>query len=109
MKRIISNVNTVAAVFLALILVQMINFIALRNPLRGDWSGRQYYQLSDKTLKLLDTLETRVDISVLFQEEHELFYEIENLLEEYQYHSRNIHVEWIDPASDVARTEKLAG
>ena len=109
MKRIIFNLNTVGVVLLALVLVQMINFIALRNPLRADWSGRQYYQLSDKTVKLLDELDQRIEISVFFQEEHALFYDIENLLEEYQYQSRNIHIEWIDPSRDRARTEKLAG
>jgi ABC-type uncharacterized transport system involved in gliding motility auxiliary subunit len=108
MKRILLHLNAVVAVLLALIVVLLVNFIALRNPLRGDWSGRQYYQLSDKTLKVLDELDRRVDVAVFFQEEHMLFHDIENLIEEYQYHSRNIHVEWIDPARDRARTEKLA-
>jgi ABC-type uncharacterized transport system involved in gliding motility auxiliary subunit len=98
----------VAAVLLAFVLVQMINFIALRNPLRLDWSGRKYYALSEKTTNLLKELEHRVDVVVFFQEEHKLYLDIENLLEEYQYLSRNIHVEWVDPARDLARTEKLA-
>lgn len=98
----------VAAVLLALVLVQMVNYIALRNPLRGDLSGLKYYALSDKTTNLLKNLEQRVDVTVVFQEEHKLYPDIENLLEEYQYVSRNIHVEWVDPARDLARTEKLA-
>ncbi len=108
MKRIFSNLNLVAAVLLAFVLVQMINFLALRNPVRWDWSGRQQYALSEKTLNLLDSLDQRIDVKVFFQEEHVLYPEIENLLEEYQYRSRNIHVEWIDPTRDLARTEKLA-
>jgi ABC-type uncharacterized transport system involved in gliding motility auxiliary subunit len=108
MKRILSNLNSVAAVLLAFVVVVLVNFIALRNPLRGDWSGRQYYSLSEKTISLLDGLDQRVDVTVFFQEEHKLYQDIENLLEEYQYRSRNIHVEWIDPARDLARTEKLA-
>ena len=108
MKRILSNLNSIAAVLLALVLVQMVCFIALRNPVRVNLSGRTFYELSEKSLLLLDELENRVDIYVFFQEEHALFRDIENLLEEYQYHSPNIHVEWIDPVRDPARTEKLA-
>ena len=108
MKRILSNLNLAAALLLAFVLVQMVNFIALNNAHRWDWSGRQYYALSEKTANLLAELERRVEVTVFFQEEHTLYADIENLLEEYQYQSRNIHVEWVDPARDLARTEKLA-
>lgn len=108
MKRFLSNLNSVFSVVLALVLVQMVTFIALRNPMRTNLSGRTYYELSEKTLKLLDELEYQVMVTVFFQEEHQLFMDIDNLLDEYQYHSRNIHVEWVDPTRDRARTEKLA-
>jgi ABC-type uncharacterized transport system involved in gliding motility auxiliary subunit len=108
MKRILSNLNLVAALLLAFVLVQMVNFIGLTHTHRWDWSGRQYYALSEKTVNLLAELEARVDITVFFQEEHALYADIENLLEEYQYQSRNIYIEWVDPARDLARTEKLA-
>ncbi len=108
MKRILSNLNLAAAIFLAFVLVQMVNFVALRNPLRWNWSDRQRYALSEKTLNLLDSLDQRIDVTVFFQEKDKLYPEIENLLEEYQYRSRNIHVEWVDPTRDLARTEKLA-
>ena len=108
MKRILSKLNLVAAILLAFVLLQLVNYIALTNAKRWDWSARQYYALSEKTTNLLADLEYRVDITVFFQEEHLLYSDIENLLEEYQYQSRNIHVEWVDPARDLARTEKLA-
>ncbi|MDF7825611.1 GldG family protein [Pontiellaceae bacterium B12227] len=108
MKRFLINLNSIAAVLLAFVLVQMIGFIGARNPVRVNLSGRTYYELSEKTLSLLDELEQDVRVTVFFQEEHKLYHDVENLLEEYQYHSRNIHVEWVDPARDLARTEKLA-
>ena len=108
MKRILSNLNKVVSLVLSLVVVLLVNWIVLTNPLRIDLSGRQYYSLSDKTTSLLNGLEHRVDVIVFFQEEHKLYLDIENLLEEYQYHSRNIHVEWVDPARDLARTEQLA-
>lgn len=108
MKRIFSKLNLAFGVLLAFILVQMVNYLALSNAQRWDWSGRQYYALSDKTINLLAELDQHVEVTVFFQEEHALYADVENLLEEYQYQSRNIHVEWVDPARDLARTEKLA-
>ncbi|MDF7807365.1 GldG family protein [Pontiellaceae bacterium B12219] len=108
MKRFLTNLNSIAAVLLAFVLIQMIGFISMRNPVRLNMSGRTYYELSDKTLRLLNELESEVTVTVFFQEEHKLYLDIENLLEEYQYHSRNIRVEWVDPTRDRAQTEKLA-
>jgi ABC-type uncharacterized transport system involved in gliding motility auxiliary subunit len=108
MKRILSNLNRVASLVLALVVVLLANWIALTNPVRIDLSGRKYYSLSEKTTNLLKGLEYPVNVTVFFQEEHALYLDIENLLEEYQYQSKNIRVEWVDPARDLARTEKLA-
>lgn len=109
MKRFLTNLNSIVAVLLAFVLVQMISFLAMRNPVRVNLSGRTYYQLSEKTLNLLKELEHEVRITVFFQEEHALHDDVKNLLEEYEYHSRNIRVDWVDPARDVALTKKLAG
>lgn len=107
MKRTLSNLNKVASLGLALVIVLLVNWIALTNPMRMDLSGQKYYALSEKTTNLLKGLEYQVKVIVIIQEEHGLYLDIENLLEEYQYHSKNIHVEWVDPARDLARTEKL--
>jgi len=108
MKRILTSLHSIVAVLLAFVLVQMIGFIGARNPVRMNLSVRNYYELSNKTLNLLKELERQVTVTVFFQEEHALFHDIDNLLEEYQYYSRNIRVEWVDPTRDMARTEQLA-
>jgi ABC-type uncharacterized transport system involved in gliding motility auxiliary subunit len=111
MKRFFSNIEAVVSLLLAVVVVLMVNFIALRNPVRTNWSGRQYYALSDKTLQLLEKLEYPIKVTVFFQKEHKFMQDrdLENLLDEYVYHSGgNIQVEWVDPARDRAQTEKLA-
>lgn len=108
MKKILSNLNSIAGIILALVVVQLVLFISLRNPVRMDWSDRNYYVLSDKTLRLLERLEEPIRVTVFFQADHKFIKDrdLENLLEEYQYHSDGlIQVEWVDPARDLARTE----
>lgn len=107
MKRILTNLNRTFSLVLALAVVLLVNIIALTNPMRVDLSVRKYYELSQKTVSLLEGLDQRVNVTVFFQEEHALYNDIENLLEEYQYQSRNIKVTWVDPARDLARMEKL--
>ncbi len=108
MKRIANKLNSVVAVLLALVLVMLIGFAALRNRVRLDLSDRSYYKLSEKTLQLLDRLDQDVQVTVFFQQEHMLYDDIENLLEEYQYRSRHFNIEWVDALRDPARAEKLA-
>ena len=108
MKRMLSNLNATLALILAFVLVQLVNFIALRNPVRLDVSSRKYYELSDKTKHLLKSLDRPVDVYVIFSREHVLRGDIDRLLEEYRYLSRNVRVEKIDPSRDMARTEQLA-
>ncbi len=108
MNRILKKFKSLIAVFLAFVLALLIGFVALRNPMRLDISDSNFYKLSDKTIELLDRLDRNVEVTVFFQQEHPLYDDIENLLEEYQYQTRNIHVRWIDPARDRGLTEKLA-
>jgi ABC-type uncharacterized transport system involved in gliding motility auxiliary subunit len=107
MKQISRKLNAVAAVLLAFVLVLLIGFATLRNRVRLDLSDRNYYKLSEKTEQMLERLDQEVRVTVFFQQEHMLYDDIENLLEEYQYRSRNFHIEWVDPLRDPARAEKL--
>ncbi|MBN2162174.1 MAG: GldG family protein [Pontiellaceae bacterium] len=108
MKRYVTSMKAIIAVFLALILSLLVGVAALRNPYRIDLSTRNFYRLSNRTIQLLEQLDRDVRITVFFQEEDFLFDDIDNLLEEYEYRSRYIEVDWVDPMRDVAETEKLA-
>lgn len=106
--RLAFGLNTAAALALATALAVMVNYLAHRHYVRGDWSRSKFYQLSDKTRTLLDSLSNRVDVVVFFQPDHALFEDVRNLLAEYSYVSGNVHVERVDPNRDLARAEELA-
>ena len=101
------SVNTLVSLGLAALLVLMINYLSYRHHIRLDWSRSRYYSLSDKTLGLLSGLTNRIDAIVFFQPGHEVYEDIRNLLQEYEYAAPMLRVEWVDPDRDLARTEEL--
>lgn len=107
-RRMAVRLNVAASVLLAGLFLVMINYMAGRYYVRGDWSRAGLYRLSDKTIALLDSLTDRLDVVVFFQRGHPVFNDVENLLREYQYESRHIRVEYVDPDRNLARTEELA-
>lgn len=101
------SLNTLVALGLAVLLTLMVNYLSYRHNVRMDWSRSRYYSLSDKTLSLLSGLTNRIDAIVFFQPGHNLYEDVHNLLKEYEYASRLMRVEWVDPDRDLARTEEL--
>ena len=102
------KLKSLLAALLALVLVLLIGIATLRNRVRFDLSDRNYYKLSEKTLHLLERLDQEIQVTVFFQQEHQLYDYVENLLEEYQYRYRPLSIEWVDPLRDPSRAEKLA-
>lgn len=106
--RLWMTLNTSAALFLALMIVLMLNYLSFRHYSRTDWSRTHFYQLSSKTIGLLEGLRTPVGITVFFQPGHVLYEEIHNLLREYQFHSGALNLQWVDPDRDLTQTEELS-
>lgn len=111
MKSVLNRLNSVAAVGLAFLLMVLVGNIALMNRVRWDASEQQYYNLSDKTMAILDQLNEEdrdVVVTALFEEDHKLYDYVKNLLEEYVYRShRHVRVNWVDPFVDRAEAERL--
>ena len=102
------RLNTSAALLFATAIVLMLNYLSYRHYHRTDWSAKQFYTLSSKTTGLLDTLEKPVEITVFFQPGNVLYEDIHNLLREYQFHTDQLNIQWVDPDRDIAQTEELA-
>ncbi len=102
------RLNTGAALLFAAVIVLMLNYLSYRHYDRTDWSAKQFYSLSSKTTGLLDTLEKPVEVTVFFQPGNVLYEDIHNLLREYQFHTSQLNIQWVDPDRDIAQTEELA-
>lgn len=92
---------------LAALVAVMLNFISARHGLRRDVSRDRIYSLSDKTKRVLDQLQSGVDITVYFRSESGLLQDLKKLLREYELYSRRIRVEFVDPDLDLARAREL--
>ncbi|MBM4153138.1 MAG: hypothetical protein FJ220_06425, partial [Kiritimatiellaceae bacterium] len=99
--------NAGTALFLALAILVMLNYLSFRHYYRKDLSQTQLYQLSSKTTGLLENLDLPIEITVFFQSEHVLYEDIYNLLREYQFHNNRLIINWVDPDRDLAQAEAL--
>lgn len=106
-RRFALGLNAGIALLLAAALAGMVNYLSHRHYYRTDISRSQFYTLSDKTVSLLASLTTSVDVVVFFQPNHPSYEDVINLLKEYQHASPRIRVERVDPHRDIGRTEAL--
>lgn len=107
-RRWMLGINSGTAVLLAVILLVMANYLSCRHYRRWDASRNRFYALSGKTLQLLNSVTNPLNVTVFFQANQDVYRDIKNLLQEYEYACPHLQVEWVDPDRDLARTEELA-
>src|SRR5581483_4102198 len=107
-RRIRIGFNVLVQVVLVLFLAAMVNSIAFKHYARWDFSRDQKYALSDKTKRFLNTLKSKMRITVFFPSTTPITPDVENLLTEYQYAGNGkIDVEHIDPERNLSRAKEV--
>jgi hypothetical protein len=100
--------SVLVQVVLVLFLAAMVNSIAFKHYARWDFSRDQKYALSDKTKRFLNTLRSKMRITVFFPSTTPITPDVENLLTEYQYAGNGkIDVEHIDPERNLSRAKEV--
>src|SRR6266481_5033610 len=100
--------NVLVQIVLILFVVAMVNSFAFKHYARWDFSRDQKYALSDKTKRFLDTLKSKMRITVFFAPNTPITADVQNLLTEYQYAGNGkIDVEHIDPERNLSRAKEL--
>src|SRR6266550_3287598 len=106
--RIRIGLNVVVQIVLILFLAAMVNSLSFKHYKRWDFSRDQKYALSDKTKRFLDTLKSKMRITVFFSPGTPITADLQNLLTEYQYAGKGkIDVEQIDPERSLSRAKEL--
>ncbi|OGV69258.1 MAG: hypothetical protein A2283_21720, partial [Lentisphaerae bacterium RIFOXYA12_FULL_48_11] len=111
-RRFTTGLNVSVSVFLAVMVLVLVNYFSSLCHMHRDVSTTRYYMLSDKTRNLLQSLKEPVKAIAFFQQGHELADDVRNLLKEYGYEAEKMgqskfEVEIIDPDRDLAHTREL--
>ncbi len=77
--------------------VVLVNFLATRHHRQFDMTENKDFSLSEQTLKVLEALPRDVTVTAFFREAEPSRQKLEDLLDQYRYHSRRLTVRFIDP------------
>jgi len=107
------GMGTLTTCILSLVIFALINFVGMKIYYRGSINHVGTFDLSPKTLRLLDNINGDLNIYVLVQNSNRFYSEVKNLLGEYSFYLRknrdlNFDIHYIDPERDVSRVEMAA-
>lgn len=95
----------IASTLVVLAILVAINYLASRYNKRWDLTAASQYTLSEQTKKVLQGLQRPVQATVFARTED--FDRFRTRLEQYQYETRNLKVEYVDPIKRPSLAEKL--
>lgn len=94
-----------ASILVVLGILAAINYLAARHNARWDLTAAGQYTLSEQTKKVLHSLEQPVRATVFARTDD--FERFRRLFEQYQYETKQLQVEYVDPEKRPALAEKL--
>ena len=95
----------IASILVVLGILAAINYLASRHNKRWDLTAAGQYTLSEQTKKVLNSLQKPVRVTVFARTED--FPRFRSRLDQYQYQSKQLQIEYIDPEKRPALAEKL--
>ncbi len=96
-KSFIYSSNMVVVVVLVLAIVVLVNYFFARHHHRFDFTQAKLHSLSAQSIQVAKSLKSEVNIKAFFREGTFNRDKMENLLKIYNYHSKKIKYEFIDP------------
>ena len=104
--------NTLAFILVVFGIVALINFLSSRRFIRADLTADKRYTISQSTKKVLKRLDDIVTIDAYFSRQPariaQLRQSVRDMLEEYRAFSKNLQINFIDPATgDDAQKQQL--
>jgi ABC-type uncharacterized transport system involved in gliding motility auxiliary subunit len=97
-----------AAVLMTLLvlgILAIVNFLSVRHQKRVDLTEQQLYSLSEQTRKVLENLETEVEVMGFFRTEPARI-SFQNFMQEFRYVSSRFNYEGVDPEEDPGKTSQ---
>ncbi|MDQ6913238.1 MAG: GldG family protein [Verrucomicrobiota bacterium] len=102
------GVNVMVQVALILLLAVMVNYLGFEHYRRWDVSRDKKFELSDKTKRFLESVKSKMRVTVFFGNRNPIAQDVQSLLTEYQYASKGkVDVENIDPERSLSRAKEI--
>ena len=108
LRRSALQANLGVVILLAGAIFAMAAYLAARHPVRVHWSRDLSTRLSDKSVRLLESIADDIHIVALIRPSNEAYRRTTALLQEYAARAANVSVEFVDPDLHLARAEQLA-
>ena len=104
--------NTLAFILVVFGIIVLINFLSSRRFIRADLTAEKRYTISQSTKKVLKRLDDIVTIDAYFSRQParvaQIRQSVRDMLEEYRAFSKNLQINFIDPAvEEEAQKQKL--
>lgn len=99
--------NVAVSVLAAAAILIMVNYLSMRHWARADWTESGMYTLSQKTEKVVGSLDKDVSMFVLWSQGDPRFSDIKEILDSYDALSSKLTVEMIDPDMSPERVEMI--
>jgi ABC-type uncharacterized transport system involved in gliding motility auxiliary subunit len=96
---------TSLSVIAVLVILIGVNYLVARRDKRWDLTAGKSFSLSDQTQKVISSLKTPIKITVVDRPEG--FQRFRDALGGYEYATKNIQVEYLDPDKNPARVKEL--
>ena len=96
-KSFLYSSNLLLVVILVLAILVLINYFLARHHHRFDFTEAKLHSLSDQSVKVLKNLKNDVNAKCFYREGNFNKANMENLLSIYNYHSKKMKYEFIDP------------
>ncbi len=109
LRKSASGLHAIFSILLLAMLWIMVNHLSFRHYRREDWSVQQLSVLAPETLAMLEALDRPVRLVMHVSREALGRDMLEDLLKEYERHSRRVRLEIIDPDRDIGATMELQG
>lgn len=96
-KSFLYSSNLLLLVVFVLGILVLVNVFLARHHHRFDFTETRIHSLSDQTVTVLENLEEDISVHLFFREGNMTRGRMENLIQNYRYHSNRIKYEFIDP------------
>lgn len=106
-RRLEGRANVIVASLLVLAIAIMANYLAFRHYRRWDWTSEGAFTLSPRTVEVVRTLETDVDVYLVMSSAEPNYQDLRELLDRYRAESQHLVLHYVDPDREPAEYELL--